>query len=289
MKTDFGLNFWLTQWNLAPSIIIGTALIIGLYLYGVGPLRRKYALADTVNRSQVITFLIGVLIIFLALVSPLDALGDDYLFSAHMIQHLLITVAGPPLMLLGTPGWLLRPLLHNRITFHIVRIVTLPVVAFFLYNADFWLWHAPPLYNATLSNDSIHILEHITFIVFALINWWPIFSPVEELPRLPVGGQILYIFLNGMPSVALGAGLTFLQPLYTPYIEQPVRAWGLSPATDQQLGGLVMWVPVSIIYIVIASILFIRWMQEQDARQRVQEASMYMDEVEGEEDEAEVL
>ncbi len=74
MKTDFGLNFWLTQWNLAPSIIIGTALIIGLYLYGVGPLRRKYALADTVNRSQVITFLIGVLIIFLALVSPLDAL-----------------------------------------------------------------------------------------------------------------------------------------------------------------------------------------------------------------------
>lgn len=79
MEANIGLNFWLTQWNLAPSIIIGTALVIGLYLYAVGPLRRKYHLADTVKRSQIITFIAGVLIIFFALVSPLDALGDEYL------------------------------------------------------------------------------------------------------------------------------------------------------------------------------------------------------------------
>jgi putative membrane protein len=149
--------------------------------------------------------------------------------------------------------------------------LTFPALAFFLYNFDFWLWHAPPLYNATLENQNIHILEHVTFIVFGVINWWPIFSPSALLPRLSIGGQILYLFLSGMPTVALGAGLTFFPPLYAPYLAAP-RIWGLSAAADQQLGGLIMWVPGNIAYIVIASILFIRWMQGQDEKQREQEA-----------------
>ncbi len=283
MEANLGFNFWLTQWNTSPSLYVGTALVIGFYLYAVGPLRRKYHLADSVQRGQIIIFLSGVLIIFLALASPLDELGDEYLFSAHMVQHLLITLAGPPLILLGTPGWLIQPLLRDRLIFRIGKFLTFPVVAFILYNADFWLWHAPSLYDATLSNENIHILEHITFIVFATIYWWPIFSPVEEgLPRLSIGGQILYIFLSGMPTVALGAGLTFFPPLYAPYIQQPVRAWGISPVVDQQLGGLIMWIPGNIAYIVIVSILFIRWMQQQDVKQQAEEAAM--DEIEHDRD-----
>jgi putative membrane protein len=270
---DLGLTFWLTAWNWEPSIVIGTALLVGLYLYGIGPLRRKYHLADEVKRGQVVAFLLGVFIMFLALVSPLDELGDSYLFSAHMVQHLFITLVGPPLLLIGTPGWLLRPLLRNRAVFLIARVFTFPALAFFLYNADFWLWHAPPLYNATLENQGIHILEHVTFIVFGILNWWPIFSPSEELPRLSLGGQILYIFLTGMPTVALGAGLTFFPPLYAPYLAAP-RIWGLSAAVDQQLGGLIMWIPGNIFYIVIVSILFIQWMQKQDAKQRASEADL---------------
>jgi putative membrane protein len=269
---DLGLTFWLTAWNWEPSIIIGTALLVGLYLYGIGPLRRKYQLATEVKRGQVVAFLLGVFIMFLALVSPLDELGDSYLFSAHMVQHLFITLVGPPLLLIGTPGWLLQPLLRKRTVFLIARVLTFPALAFLLYNANFWLWHAPPLYNATLENQSIHILEHVTFIVFGILNWWPIFSPSEELPRLPLGGQILYIFLSGMPTVALGAGLTFFPPLYAPYLAAP-RIWGISAAVDQQLGGLIMWIPGNIFYIVIVSILFIQWMQKQDAKQRASEAS----------------
>src|SRR5438270_504370 len=268
---DLGLTFWLTAWNWEPSIIIGTALLVGLYLYGIGPLRRKYQLATEVKRGQVVAFLLGVFIMFLALVSPLDELGDSYLFSAHMVQHLFITLVGPPLLLIGTPAWLLQPLLRQRAVFLIARVLTFPALAFLLYNADFWLWHAPPLYNATLENQGIHILEHVTFIVFGILNWWPIFSPSEELPRLSLGGQILYIFLTGMPTVALGAGLTFFPPLYAPYLAAP-RIWGLSAAVDQQLGGLIMWIPGNIFYIVIVSILFIRWMHGQDAKQREQEA-----------------
>jgi cytochrome c oxidase assembly factor CtaG len=270
---DFGLTFWLTAWNWEPSIVIGTALIVGSYLYGIGPLRRKYQLATEVKRGQVVAFLLGVFIMFLALVSPLDELGDSYLFSAHMVQHLFITLVGPPLLLIGTPGWLLRPLWRNRTVFLIARVFTFPALAFLLYNANFWLWHAPPLYNATLENQGIHILEHVTFIVFGILNWWPIFSPSEELPRLSLGGQILYIFLTGMPTVALGAGLTFFPPLYAPYLAAP-RIWGLSAAVDQQLGGLIMWIPGNIFYIVIVSILFIQWMQKQDAKQRASEASL---------------
>jgi cytochrome c oxidase assembly factor CtaG len=274
MEANLDLHFWLTQWNPAPSIYIGIALLIALYLYAVGPLRKKYQLADAVKRSQVVLFIVGMLVMFLALASPLDELGDEYLFSAHMVQHLLITLVAPPLLLLGTPGWLLQPLLRKRVLLRIGKVLTHPFVAFFLFNIDFWIWHAPPLYNATLSNENLHIFEHLLFIVTATIYWWPILSPVKELPRLSLGGQVLYLFLSGMPSVALGAGLTFSPPLYAPYIQQSIRAWGISPATDQQLGGLIMWVPVNIIVIVIVSILFIRWMQAQDEKQRLQEAQM---------------
>lgn len=265
------LNTGLTEWNLDPSILIGTVIVMGLYLYAVGLLRKPYKLIDGVEPRQVIFFWLGALVIFFALVSPLDEIGDKYLFSVHMVQHLLLTIVGPPLLLLGIPEVVLKPLLRKRFILPIAKVLLNPFVAFFLFNADFWLWHIPTLYNATLTNQNIHILEHLTFIVFAVINWWPMFSPMsEDLPRLSIGGQILYIFFGGMPVVALGAGLTFAPPLYAPYLQAP-RIWGLSPATDQQLGGLIMWVPGNIILIVVVSILFIRWMQQQEAKQRIDE------------------
>lgn len=270
---DIGIHFWLTEWNWEPSILAGTALIVGGYLYAVGPLRRKYGLAPATG-WPVFAFLLGVLLMFLALVSPLDELGDTYLFSAHMVQHLFLTTIGPPLLLLGTPTWMAEPLLRNSVVFRIARFLALPAVAFLLFNADFWLWHAPPLYDATLENEAIHILEHLTFIVFGLLFWWPIFSPLKEgLPRLPLGGQILYLFLGGMPMVALGAGLTFAPPLYAPYLTAP-RVWDISPVMDQQLGGLIMWIPGSLLNIAIVSVLFIRWMLQQETRQHEQEALM---------------
>lgn len=279
-------SFWLTSWNPTPSLYIGTVLVLGLYFYALGPLRKRYHLAEKVESSKVAFFVVGVFIIFLALVSPIDALGDNYLFSAHMVQHLLITLIGPMFMLLGIPGWLISPLLRKRPVYLIVKGLTYPAVAFVLYSADFWLWHAPALYDATLVNDNVHILEHLTFLFTAFLFWWPIFSPAKELPRLSVGGQVLYIFLSGMPMVALGAGLTFSSPLYAPYIQAP-RLWGLSAATDQQLGGLIMWIPGGILSIIVMSVLFIRWMQLQDVKQRVEDARMF-DNVGGDDDDDEV-
>ena len=271
---NIGLDFWLTQWNWEPSILIATVLITGLYLYAIGPLRKRYFPEEPVKTGQTVSFLLGIFFMFLSLVSPLDELGDSYLFSAHMVQHLVLTMIGPPLLVIGTPGWFIKPLVRNKIAFRVAKALTYPAVAFVLYNVDFWLWHAPPLYNATLENQNIHILEHLTFIVFGILNWWPIFSQSKDLPRLSIGGQVLYLFLSGMPSVLLGAGLTFSPPLYAPYIAAP-RVWGISAATDQQLGGLIMWVPVSISYIVVMSVLFIRWMQQQEAKQLAEEREAY--------------
>lgn len=266
MAANIDLTFWLTQWNLAPSILLGAALVIGLYCYALGPYHTRFYPNVPIKRGQTTLFMLGVAIMLLALISPLDELGDDYLFSAHMLQHLCLTTFGPPLLLLGTPGWMIDRLLDKRLVFRVLKVLTWAPLAFFLYNADFLIWHAPALYNATLENETIHIFEHITFIVFGTLSWWPIFSPSPRLPRLSLGGQILYIFLNGMPAVLLGAGLTFAPPLYAPYLSAPI-VWGLSHAVDQQLGGLIMWVPVNIFYIIIMSILFIRWMQKQEAKQ----------------------
>ena len=270
---NLGLDFWLTQWDWEPSILIGTALIMGLYLYAIGPFAERHGY-ERVSRGKAVAFVLGVDIIFLALVSPLDKLGDKYLFSAHMVQHLLLTLVGPMLMVIGIPEWFLRPIVRNKALFAVARFLTYPAVAFFLFNGDFFLWHAPALYDATLTNSTLHIFEHLTFIVFGVLFWWPLLSPSKDLPRLSLGGQVLYLFFGGMPSVLLGAGLTFAPPLYVPYIAAP-RAWGISAATDQQLGGLIMWVPVNIGYIVVMSVLFLRWMQKKEAEQAAREREMW--------------
>jgi putative membrane protein len=269
--TPGDLQYWLTQWNWQPSIVGGTILLLALYMYALGPLREKFHLADRFSPGQALAFVLGVNLMFLSLFSALDELGDRYLFSAHMLQHLILMMIGPPLVLLGTPGWLIEPLLRRRVVLRIGKALTHPFVAFTLFNADVWLWHAPPLYDATLFNQNLHIMEHLTFVLFGLLFWWPMFSPVKQgLPRLSIGGQILYLFFGSMPMVLLGAGLTFTPPLYAPYLYAP-RVWGLSPATDQQLGGLLMWIPVSLYMIVIMSVLFIRWMQQQERETRDQE------------------
>lgn len=271
VNAPIGLHFLLTEWNWQPSIIGGTLLILVLYIYAVGPFRERFFPSEDFSMGKAIAFLVGVNLIFLSLFSALDELGDRYLFSAHMLQHLILTMVGPPLILIGIPGWLIQPLLRNRVVLKIGKLLVHPAVAFTLFNVDLWLWHAPLLYDATLFNGNLHILEHLTFIIFSLIFWWPLFSPVKEgLPRLSTGGRILYLFFGSMPMVLLGAGLTFAPPLYAPYINAP-RVWGLSAATDQQLGGLMMWVPVSLYTIVIMSVLFIRWMQRQEREQSEKE------------------
>ncbi len=258
---------WLTQWNLDPSIVLGTALLCAAYLYTIGPLRKRYGWGPEVKRGQAAAFLIGTTIMFLALVTPLDELGDEYLFSAHMVQHLLITVVAPPLWLLGTPGWLVRVLLRQPVIGRVLPILTKPLIAFFLFNGVFAAWHIPLLYNLTLTNEYIHVVEHLMFMAAAVLNWWPVLNPLpEELPHLSYGSQILYLFANCQVMVALGVLLFFTGPLYTPYLLAP-RIFGISVADDQTLGALIMWVPGTIVYLIAMSVAFYSWFEQHEGQE----------------------
>src|SRR5258707_9257560 len=168
MAANIDLHFWLTEWNLALSLLLGGVLVIALYCFALGPYHRRYYAAIPLKNGQTVAFLLGVLIMLLALISPLDTLGDDYLFSAHMLQHLCLTTFGPPLLLFGTPEWMLERLLRKRFLLRVLKILVWAPLAFALYNADFLIWHIPSLYNATLENDTIHIFEHLTFIALGI-------------------------------------------------------------------------------------------------------------------------
>ena len=256
-------NLWLA-WTLDPLLLISLALLLGVYFYALGPLRRRWGVAEPVDRAKVAWFVIGWLVLALALLSPLDTLGDEFLFSAHMIQHMLIAIVAPPLLLLGIPAWMVAPLFKRETVRRAARWVAHPVVAFGIFQADIWLWHAPALYDLTLANDTVHIIEHLSFFLFGLLYWLPVMSPTPAIPRMSKGFAILYLFVGCQPMVALGALLTFAaQPLYQPYVEAP-RVWGLSPLADQQLGGLIMWLPSNIPYLIALSVIFFQWLAERD-------------------------
>ena len=262
------VEFSWAAWHGHPSVVIGTLALAGAYLLGVGPLRRRFGWAERVNPGQVAIFLSGVLVIFIALLSPLHELGDEYLFSAHMVQHLLLTLVAAPLLLLGTPGWLLRPLLRSPRVLGAARFVTLPVVAFILFNVVFAFWHVPALYDLALRDRGIHILEHLMFIVAAVIMWWPILSPLPELPRAPNIVQMVYLFVQPTVPAIVGAMITFSDRiLYTWYAEAP-RVWGISGHTDQQVAGLIMWVPGGVAFLLTLIVVFLVWASEEESRAR---------------------
>jgi cytochrome c oxidase assembly factor CtaG len=252
---------WLTlhAWNWAPSVLIGVALLAAGYLAATGPLRWRFPGSEPVTRRQTTWFMLGLFVILFALVSPLDFIGDNYLFSSHTIQHILLTLVGPPLLLLGTPGWLLRPVLSWPGMLRLARVLTMPLVAFALFNANFMLWHLPAPYEATLQNEWLHTFEHLLFMATGVILWWPIFSPLEELPRLSYPAQMLYLFMNTFPMTILSAFLTFApSPLIATYADAP-RLFGLTVMGDQELAGLIMWMPGGMIFLVALSAVFFKW------------------------------
>ncbi len=240
----------LTEWNWDPSILIGTTLFVGAYLGALVPFRSRFR--DSGKKAslvQVFWFLLGTLIIFVALVSPLDAIGDEYLFTAHMVQHALLMFFAPPLLLLGMPGWMLRPLLRDLTIRRIAQFFTMAPVAFVLFNANMVAWHLPVLYEATLENESIHILEHLSFIVTAAINWMPILSPLPELPRLSTPAQILYLILNLIPSAVLGWFFVSATTVFYPTYAVAPRVFGISGVDDQFIGGYMMAMPGALAYL----------------------------------------
>ncbi len=236
-------------WELHWSIVLGCATFLGVYAWMAGPGRRKYGWSDVgPTRAQWTRYLIAIAIVFCALQGPLHELSDRYLFSAHMVQHLLITLAFPPLMLRGIPAWMWKPVVARPALVTFGRFITQPVAAVAIATTSLYMWHVPSMYDWALTNHNVHIAEHVIFMTGAVIMWWPVHSPISEIPALSPGWRMIYLFILTIPMKALGAILTVSDyVLYQFYATQP-RVLDLDPLADQRTGGLIMWLPGGLVF-----------------------------------------
>jgi len=250
------------------SVIAGLIGLQAVYVLCIA-YRDRFRGSRPVSRAKQVMFTSGVALMFIALATPLDTLADEYLFTAHMIQHLVLTLGAAPLLLAGTPDWLFKEALAAAHLTGVARWARHPLVAFFGFNLIFSLAHIPAFYELTLAIVPLHALEHLVFVVTAMIMWLPILSPAPEIvaPYPPLG-QVLYLFLQTVPASLVGALLSATStPFYPTYVLAP-RISGLSPIEDQQLGGLIMWVGSGVYFLIATGAVFFAWAAREEAANR---------------------
>jgi putative membrane protein len=239
------------------DVVVGVVLLAGAHTWATVASRRAAPLGPS------LAFLGGCAVMLVALNGPLHDLSDYYLFSAHMLQHLLLTLVVAPLWLVGTPGWMLDALVGRAASIPglrpVLERVTRPVPAFGIYAVAIVAWHLPAPYNAALEVHVWHVVEHLVLLGASVLGWWPILSHSARLPALPYAAQLLYLFVFGMPMTAVAAMVTGAEHVLYPYYAAAPRVFDLTPLADQRLGGVIMWVPAGIIPVLAFTVVFFRW------------------------------
>ena len=248
-----------TAWNADPSVVAGLAALGAAYAVALVS-RRRFDADARIVPHHVAAFGGALAVLFVALTGPIHDLSDYYLFSAHMVQHMLLVFAMPPLLLHGVPGWMLRPLLRSPALLRLGRRLTRPAGAFATFNLVLVAWHLPPVYNLAMEQHPIHVVGHLLMIAASVILWSPLLSPLPELPRAPYPVQILYLFVVGLPMVVVSIFISMADGVLYPYYARAPRVFEvLTPRADQHLGGLLMWVPGGLIFLVALTVVFFRW------------------------------
>lgn len=260
------------SWTWDPLIVSALLLSGMLYVLGIVGCRQHQAHFPW---TTIACFSAGWLFLIIALVSPLHELGD-FLFSAHMAQHELLMVVAAPLMIAGRPEhvymWafgadgrkMMGSALSNTLLKRIWKILAVPSVAWSVHAAALWIWHIPSLFNATISQTWIHGLQHISFLGTALLFWGALLR--GHMGKDNYGLGIVYVFTTAVHTTILGALLTFAaSPWYSVYAKT-TKLWGFTQLDDQQIGGLIMWVPAGVVYILIGLWLFAAWIRDSDRR-----------------------
>ncbi len=254
----------LGDWSWEPTVLLGLAALVAAYI--IAWRRRLLSDDDDVSpwvgsaRVRQWFFGAGVAIGFIALLSPIDTGGDQYLFSLHMVQHLLLMMVAPPLCILGVAG--LRspasgpPGPWRRAWAFLVT----PWSATLIFSGVLLVWHIPVLYDATLTTEPIHIVEHLSFIAVGVIFWWPIVDPMRGADRRRWVGtfaKIAMLVSSGVPPTVLGLIYTVAPHAFYDFYARAPRLWGLSPVIDQQLAGVVMFGAGNLIY--FAAVVMVFW------------------------------
>ena len=244
-RADFVLDNahnWII-FEVHPSLVIGTLLVVLLYTWAIGPGRVKYGWSATpASPKQSGLFYGTMLLMYFTLDGPLHHLADELLFSAHMLQHMILQLLWAPLVVLAVPPWLWQAMLRPKPIHAAAKFFSRPMTAFVTYNAIVFGWHVPMMYNLALTRHNFHILQHLMFMSSAVLMWWVMIAPVEEF-RATYQKRMVFILANMLAMKVLGIIISLSsEVLYTFYLQQP-RAWGLDAMGDQQLGGMLMWLP----------------------------------------------
>jgi putative membrane protein len=255
----------LPPWHLHPDVLALTIALEGSYLWALRRLGPRTVAPNEppATRGQIASFSMGVLSIFIASEWPIHDLAEHYLLFVHMSQHLLISLVAPPLLLLGTPAWLLRRLVSPGPIRWVVRNMARPLIAMVLFNVVIVVTHWPPVMDLMLRHHPLHLVGHLVLFGSASLMWWPVISPLPEMPGLSYPVRMLYLFLQSLVPTVPASFLTFgSKPLYAFYAEAP-RIWGVSALTDQTIAGLVMKLAGGAILWTAIAIIFFKWYRQE--------------------------
>lgn len=256
-------SFSWSEWVLRPDFMIGWLLFGAAYLLFSGPLRPRFSGSHPLSPFRLASFGAGMLLVLIALQSPLTDLANHFLFSAHMVQHLLLLLLVPPLLLLAIPGWMLRPLLRVPGLHSIARLLTRPLTAFLLLATLFGVWHLPAPYDLMMRDPGVHSLVHLMVMATGIIVWWPVMSPLPELPRIAGPLQMLYLFALGIPMMIVSVIIAFSGTHFYPWYAEAPRLFGLTVMDDQRLGALIMSVPGAFVIWVGITFTYFRWTRRE--------------------------
>ena len=265
---------WQAVWVFEPWVIgplLGSAV---WYAWGVFVLWTHAAIGHGIAARHAAAFLAGWLALVVALVSPLDSLSES-LFSAHMVQHELLMLVAAPLFVVARPlaawAWALPPAWRRTLgrVFHAPLwrapwlVITGPIAAWWIHAIALWVWHVPTLFEAALDNEVVHTAQHITFLFAALLFWWSVLRASSRGSR---GIAVLSLFTTMAQTGALGALLTLASRSWYPSYAVTTTVFGLTAVEDQQLGGLVMWVPTGFVYLGCGLVIGARWLNDPNRR-----------------------
>lgn len=274
----------LQSWSWRPEVIVPLLVLAVLYGRGWWVLRRRgRAEAGFAKGWRLGAYLLGLFFIAISLLSPIDTLSS-FLFAMHMVQHLLMVMFAPPLLMIANPFpvflwglpdplrrsagyWLSRAISQHSPVRRTLRSLLSPGTSWFVFVIVLWGWHDPNLYNAALRHQWIHDLEHITFFVTAMLFWWRITGAGPRVhQKLSLLGRVALAIAGVPPNMVLGVFLAFAsEPLYSFYVEMP-RITGLSALEDQSLSGIIMWIPGSMMYIIAALVMLFTWMKWEEKK-----------------------
>jgi len=264
-----GLNL---MWSWSLGVLLFLLLLCLLYILGLRHVAR-YSPETRTSTYRVIAFFLAILIMAVMLTTPIDTVARTQLFSVHMAQTVVLTTLCAPLVLVGCPEVLLRPLLNTPFVRDIIRIVTRPLVASITFNLLFLLWHAPRIFHLALQSTPLYHVEMLSIFCASLLNWYPLIGSLHELRRMSYPLQMLYAFFDGQPVDIFAFVLVFTGVAIYPYYHIPPQL-GLSAFADQAAGGALLLIP-GLTDLAVMSPLFFRWLSRIEQQTRLADQSRY--------------